>query len=150
MSLRYRLAEQIHFTAADPDCPARTIVITLQRWQSTTSRTQIYVRIHDGAEHTRSLADTDELRATIDASFAAARRDFADVMLSDDDAADRVARNGGPHIKWCTATAECGAQIPFAAGQCANGHAVHHVSAGTYVMGASRRPAITVITGGRR
>jgi len=148
-SLRYGLIEQIHFPAADPATPDRYVIVTLQRWRSTTSRTEIYVRVHDGAEFDRRFAATDTLRARIDESFANARRDFADVLLSDDAAADHVTRRGGPSIGWCTATG-CGAQIPFAAAQCAEGHATNHVNAGTYSHGASRRPALTVITGGKR
>lgn len=149
-NLRYALIEQLHFAAADPDCPARNVVVTIQRWRSKTSKVEVYARIHNGEEHQRHLADTDALRARIDASFATARRDFADRLLSDDAAADLVARHGGPHIKYCTTGGDCSAQIPFASGQCAQGHAVHHVNPGQYVMGSGRRPAITVITGGKQ
>ncbi len=149
MSLRYGLIEQIHFIAADPARPARDVVVTLQRWRSTTSQTEIYARIHNGVEYDRRLASTDALRARIDECFANAHRDFSDALLSDDAAADQVIRNGGPRIKWCNA-ADCGAQIPFASAQCADGHAANHTNAGTYSHGTSRRPAFTVITGGKR
>jgi hypothetical protein len=150
MSLRYCLAEQIHFPATDPDSPAQGVIVTLQRWRSTTSKSEIYVRVHNGVEYDRRFADTDLLRNRVDESFANARRDFAVELLSDDAAADEVSRRGGPRIQWCTAAGDCGAQIPFAAAQCADGHAVNHVSAGTYVFGQSRRPAFTVITGGKK
>jgi len=142
-TLRYGLAEQIHFPATDPDRPARTVIVTLQRWRSKSSKTEVYARIHDGVEYDRRLADTDALRARIDESFANARRDFADVLMSDDAASDQVARNGGPGPRWCQA-GECGAQIPFASAQCADGHAVNHINAGTYSHGSSRRPVIRV------
>jgi hypothetical protein len=76
-------------------------------------------------------------------------RDFGDALLSEDAAGDEVSRRGGPNVKWCTAT-DCGAQIPYAAAQCAEGHAVNHINAGTYSHGTSRRPAFTLITGGKR
>lgn len=146
-SLRYQLVKQLHFIA--DVAPGRPEVVTIQHWKSKTSRLAVYVRIHNGTEIDRHVADTDAQRARIELSFTIARRDFADRLLSDAAAADEVSRRGGPGPKYCHAS-ECGAQIPFAASQCADGHPLDHVNAGTYLMGASRRPAITVITGGRR
>jgi hypothetical protein len=146
-SSRYKLVKQLHFIA--DVAPGRAEVVTIQHWKSKTTRLAVYVRAHNGAEIDRHVAQTAEQCERIELSFQIARRDFADQLLSDDAAGDEVSRRGGPAPKWCHAT-DCGAQIPFAAAQCPEGHPLTHVNAGTFVMGANRRPAITVITGGRK
>jgi hypothetical protein len=149
MATRYALTDQIHFVATDPENADRDVVVTLQHWKSKTSSSAVYVRLHNGAEYQRRLAATARERDMLARSFATARRDFGDALLSEDAAGDEVSRRGGPNVKWCTAT-DCGAQIPYAAAQCAEGHAVNHINAGTYSHGTSRRPAFTLITGGKR
>ncbi len=147
MTTRYKLVEQLHFLGLD--FTNQEAVITIQHWKSTVSDNRVYVRCHDGKEVLRQLCTTGGQKAKIGESFAIARREFAEFMLSDDAAGDHVARRGGPHPQWCQAT-DCGTMIPYAAAQCAAGHAVHHTNAGTYSHGSNRRPALTVITGGKR
>lgn len=144
MRTRYGLVEQLHFTGLDSG--NRETVITIQHWKSTRNDTRVYVRCHNGAQVLRGLATTDQEKAKIAESFRIARDNFAGEILSEDAAGDLIARAGGPHPKWCQAT-DCGAMIPYAAAQCAEGHAVNHINAGTYSHGSRR---FTVIDGGKR
>lgn len=148
-SLRYGLIKQIHFIAGHPKT-GQDVVVTLQHWQSKTSKVGVYVRAHDGVEYERRFADTDAARALIERSFEIARRDFAGLLLSDEGAGDEIARRGGPTPKYCHAGNDCGAQVPYASAQCAEGHPVTHINAGTYAFGSNRRAPLTVITGGRK
>jgi hypothetical protein len=144
--LRYCLIKQRHFFA---DVDGNDTVVTIQHWQTRDTRTAIYVRIHDGVEASRKFARTEAEHALIERSFQIADTQFRDQMLSDDFAADEIARRGGPAPKWCTVT-DCGAMVPYASAQCAEGHPTDHVNAGTYVFGSSRLPSLTVIQGGRK
>jgi hypothetical protein len=146
--LRYGLIKQLHFIAGDGT--GRDVVVTIQHWQSKTTKLAVYVRCHDGVEFDRHVATTDQQRERIELSFEIARRDFKGRLLSDDAATDEVCRRGGPGPKSCHAGSECSALIPYASAQCAEGHAVNHVNAGTYAFGSNRRPPMTVITGGRK
>lgn len=144
--LRYCLIKQLHFIAKVDQGDA---VVTIQHWQTRDTKTAIYVRAHNGVEVNRRFARSAAEHALIERSFEIARVEFADQLLSDDFASDEVARRGGPKPRWCSAT-DCGAQIPYAAAQCADGHATDHVNSGTYVFGSSRLPSLTVIQGGRK
>lgn len=146
MSLRYCLIKQLHFIA---DVNGVDTIVTIQHWQSKDTSTAVYVRVHNGVEANRRFASTPAEHALIERSFEIARAEFRDQMLSDDFAGDEVARRGGPKPQWCHAT-DCGVMVPYAAAQCAEGHAVNHVNAGTYVFGSSRVPSLTVIQGGRK
>lgn len=140
-SLRYGLIEQLHFPAADPATPDQDVIVTIQRWRSKTSKTEVFVRAHDGVEFVRHSAHTDAEHARIDESFEQARRVFDQQLLSDEAAADEIARRGGPRIGYCNANG-CGAQIPYAGAQCADGHAGNYVNPGTYVMSSARRTVV--------
>jgi hypothetical protein len=144
--VRYQLAEQLHFLAHDDT--GREVVVTLQRWQSQNSRSAVYVRTHNGTETDRRVCRTDTDLNNLALSFTLAKDKFGDAMLSDDLAADEVSRRGGPTIRYCHVR-DCGAQVPFAAGQCAEGHPTNQTPAGSYVMGSGRRPPFTVVTGGK-
>lgn len=147
--LRYALVDQVHFLATDPEDPARDVVVTLQRWHAKTGPTQVYVRCHNGTEFDRRVAASAPAHDLIDQTFTLARTDFAEYLLSETAAGDQVAQRGGPSPKYCHVT-DCGTQVPYGAGQCADGHPSNHTNAGTYVVGASRRPTLTVLRGGRR
>lgn len=147
MALRYQLRRQLHFLANTFD--TGEVVITLQLWASTSSRTQVYVRCHNGIENVRKVCTTDADRTIAAGTLDRAERDFADTMMSATAAADEVARRGGPQPTFCHA-GDCGVLIPYAAAQCADGHPATRTSPGTYVFGDNRRAPFTVITGGRK
>lgn len=146
MALRYCLIKQLHFFA---DVDGRNTVVTIQHWQTRDTKHAVYVRCHDGREVARRFTAAPAEHAMIERSFEIARADFAGQMLSEDAAGDEVARRGGPKPAWCTTNSDCSAMIPFAAAQCAEGHASTHVDAGTYVFGSRRRPALISVTGGK-
>lgn len=147
MALRYQLRRHLHFLAETFN--TGEVVVTLQLWASTRGNTLIYVRCHNGVEHTRQVCTTDTDRDTAKATFDRAEQDFADTMMSATAAADEVARRGGPNPTFCHA-GDCGVLIPYAAAQCADGHPITRTNPGTYVFGDNRRAPLTVITGGRK
>jgi hypothetical protein len=148
---RYFLAEQMHFLGLDGR--QKEVVITIQSWKSRAGRKGIYVKAHNGVEVVRRLCHTPEDAVRVQRSFAMAQAMIqADppelTPLSDDAAADEIARRGGPGPRWCSLS-NCGAQVPVAASQCAEGHPWETATGpGRYVFGSNRRPALTVITGG--
>lgn len=142
---RLKLRKAIDFQASIFD--GTEPIISLQWWYSATTETEVYVRLHNGVEITRQVCTTESERAEVAGTFARAERDFT--IMSPDAAGDEIARRGGPAPRWCSAR-DCGTQIPYAAAHCAEGHAVDHVNAGTYSHGVSRRPAIVVLTGGKK
>lgn len=144
---RYTLARQLHFVAENPQ--HREVVITIQRWQSKTSKTAVYVQLHNGREVVRRVCSSTADLTQLDTSFTKAEAQFAEYLLSDDAAADEVTRRGGPTIQYCR-DGRCGAQIPFGASQCAEGHTADYVGAGRNVFGLNRRPPITLHTGDQK
>lgn len=145
---RYFLAEQLHFLGADGQ--QREVVITIQSWKAQDGgKSGVYVKTHNGVEQVRRVYNTEQGALWVQRNFNQARQFFADRMLSEDAAADQVARRGGPNPTYCL-VGDCGAMIPYAAAMCASGDPVDRVERGRYVMGTSRRPVLTVIPGGKK
>lgn len=152
---RYTLTEQLHFLARDGS--QREVVVTLQSWKNRTGSKGIYIKTHNGVEEMRRFYDTTHGATLVQRSFNLARQMAAAedetarvVMLSEDAAADEVARRGGPHPRYCL-VGDCGAQIPYAAAQCADGHPFDQLpQPGTYAFGSARRPPMTLIRGGKK
>lgn len=148
-SLRYHLRDQLHFLATVAG--HGETVVTLQHWHAPAAqrRRAVYVVCYNGVENSRRvLASTDDLDK-LDRHLNAMKREHAGDLLSEDAAADEVARRGGPSPRWC-GTQDCGAMIPFAAQQCANGCPVDSVGRVEFLSATQRRAAITAVTGGRR
>jgi len=127
------------------------VVVTLQRWTSAGSGALIYVVTHNGVEVTRKFsADPTDLAKLVD-HFAATRSRHADDLLSDEAAADAVARRGGPGPKWCVKS-DCPAQIPipYASDICAAGDPVESRGRIEFLSVTRRNPVFTVITGGKQ
>lgn len=144
---RYQLREQLHFLGLDEH--QNETVITIQSWKTQSGKKGVYVKTHNGVEQVRRFYDTEQGALWVQRMFNLARNDFHDTLLSEDAAGDEVARRTGLQPKYCH-VGDCGAQIPYAAAQCADGHACNHVEAGRYVMGSGRRPPLTVIRGGKK
>jgi hypothetical protein len=147
-SLRYGLRDQLHFhgaVAGNPD-----VIITIQRWDAITAgpRRSMCVITHDGTEAMRRFCTDTEDLDRLDTMLATTRAEHTAGILSEDAAADQIARRGGPGPRWCTHT-DCGAMIPYAAPQCAEGHPVDKVSAVEWLAVTQRAPVLTAITGGR-
>lgn len=147
---RYFLAEQLHFIGRDEH--QTEVVITIQSWKSRSGQKGIYVKTHNGVEATRRFYDTEHGATLVQRNFALARAMIESeelVPLSEQGATDEVVRRGGPNPGYCN-VGQCGAQIPYAAGQCAEGHPLTQLpTPGSYVFGSNRRPVFTVIPGGK-
>lgn len=159
---RYKLRDIVNFIGLDEH--RREVVITVQSWKNDAGTKGIYVKTHNGVEVMRRFYEGAEGAAMVQCSFNLARQGFTSIdgaapafaELSVDGAADEIVRRGGPNPQWCR-VGECGAQIPYAAAACAEGHPLDQLPvSGSYALGSSRRPTIMVppqlkiIQGGRQ
>ena len=146
----YKLARQLHFRAQVPGRPGDTIV-TMQRWDSAGARpSSVCVTLYDGDEQSRRVFRTEDDLAHLQARLDQIAADHAADALTEEGAADEVARRGGPALTWCHRSKTCGAPVPWGASTCADGHPTESVSSVEFLSVSQRRPVLTPITGGKR
>lgn len=145
----YRLARQLHFRAQVPGREG-DIVVTMQRWDSTSSRPgAVCVTLYDGAEQSRRIFRTEEDLAHLQERLDLVAEQHRDDSLSEEAACDEVARRGGPGITWCHRK-DCGCAVPWAAATCSDGHPTESVNRVEFLSLTQRRPPITIVTGGKK
>ncbi len=145
---RYTLADQVHFVAEVPG--VGEVVVTLQHWQADAG-TAVYVTTHNGIEARRKFTDDPRDIASLRDYFTDVRTRHAGDILSEQAATDEVVRRGGPGPRHCP-KADCTSTIPipFAAAHCAAGCLpADDRGRVEFLSVTSRRPALTVITGGK-
>jgi hypothetical protein len=149
MTTRYTLADQVHFLATIAG--KGEVVVTLQQWQAAGPKA-VYVVTHNGVEATRKFTDDQRDIDSLQAYIATSRQQHAADVLSDDAAVDEVVRRGGPKPAYCL-KGDCPSSlpIPFAAAHCAAGCLPPADRGGLEFMSVtSRRPVVTVVTGGKK
>jgi hypothetical protein len=125
MSHRYVAVDQLHWLDT---CDGRTVVVTLQRWQSAGESNGIGLkRLHDGQVVSRQHITNRHAVAAALNKFTERRRPPLRT-LTEDEALDAIAEHTGtrPEQTFCLRTG-CGFAVPLAADRCADGHSVAQV-----------------------